>query len=96
MTFRGSGRGREGGREGVGKGSGVSNAATMAWYSLHKVSQLVIWCFEPSQPLGIISGLKETFIKRYVVERTNKAEIRPGEQGKKKGELLGEVMEKGP
>ena len=28
--------------------------------------------FEPSQPLGIISGLKKTFIKRYIVERTNK------------------------
>ena len=41
---------------------------------------LVNWCFEPSQPLGITPGLKETFIKRYVVERTNKAEIRPEEQ----------------
>ena len=28
---------------------------------------------------GIISGLKETFLKRYIVERTNKAEIRPEE-----------------
>ena len=28
----------------------------------------------------VISGLRETFIKRYVVERTNKAEIRPEEQ----------------
>ena len=26
------------------------------------------------------SGLKETFIKRYIVERTNKTEIRPEEQ----------------
>ena len=42
-----------------------------------KVSELVNWCFEPSQPLGIISGLKETFIKRHKVERTNKAEMRP-------------------
>ena len=33
------------------------------------------WCFEPSQPPRIISGLKETFIKRYIVERTNEAEI---------------------
>ena len=49
----------------------------------HLVSLLVIWCFEPSQPLGIISGLKETFIKRYIVERTNKAEIRPEEQSEK-------------
>ena len=28
----------------------------------------------------IMSGPKETFLKRYVVERTNKAEIRPEEQ----------------
>ena len=40
-------------------------------------------CFEPSRPLGIISGLKETVIKRYIVERTNKAEIRPKEQSEK-------------
>ena len=37
-------------------------------------SSLVSWCFEPSQPQRIISSLRETFIKRYVVERTNKAE----------------------
>ena len=36
-------------------------------------------CFEPSQPLGIISGLKETFTERYIVERSNKAEIRQEE-----------------
>ena len=28
--------------------------------------KLVSWYFEPSQPLGIISGLKETFMKRYI------------------------------
>ena len=44
---------------------------------------LVNWCFEPSQLLGIISGLKETFIKRHIVEKTNKVEIRPEEQSKK-------------
>ena len=54
--------------------------------------QLVNWCFEPSQPLGIISGLKETFIKRYKVERTNKAEIRPEEQSEKTRESSGEFM----
>ena len=37
---------------------------------------LVSWRFEPSQPLGIISGLNETFIKRYIVEMTSKVEIR--------------------
>ena len=44
---------------------------------------LVNWCFEPSQPLGIISGLKETFIERYRVERTNKTKIRPEELSEK-------------
>ena len=44
---------------------------------------LVNRCFEPSQPLWIISRLKETFIKRYMVERTNKSEIRPEEQSEK-------------
>ena len=45
---------------------------------------IVDWCFEPSQPLGIISGPKKTFRKRYIVERTNKAEIRPEEQSEKR------------
>ena len=44
---------------------------------------LVNWYSEPSQPLGITSGLKETLIKRYIVERTNKSEVRPGEQNQK-------------
>ena len=30
-----------------------------------------------------ISGLRETFTKRYIVERTNKAVIRPREQSEK-------------
>ena len=58
------------------------------------------WCFEPSQPLGIISGLKETFIKRYKVERTNKAEISPEEQSEKMQScwenLWNEIQLKGP
>ena len=54
---------------------------------------LVNWCFELCQPPGIISGLRETFIKRHVVERTNKAEIRLEEQSEKNGELSGEFME---
>ena len=44
---------------------------------------MVIWRFEPSQPLGITSGLKETFIERHIVERTNKADIRPEEENEK-------------
>ena len=47
------------------------------------VSYLVSWCFKLSQPQRIISGLRETFIKRYIVERTSKAETRPGEQSEK-------------
>ena len=38
---------------------------------------------KPSPPQRIISGLRETFIKRYVVERTNKADIRPEEHSEK-------------
>ena len=57
-------------------------------------------CFEPSQPLGIISGLKETFIKTYIVERTNKAEMRPEEQSEKaescRENLWNEIQLKGP
>ena len=30
------------------------------------------WCSKPSEPQRIISGLRETFTKRYIVERTNK------------------------
>ena len=48
---------------------------------------IVNWCLEPSQPPGIISGLKETFIKREreieIAERTNKAEMRPEDQSEK-------------
>ena len=29
---------------------------------------IVSWCFKPSQPQRILSGLRETFIKRYIVE----------------------------
>ena len=44
---------------------------------------LLSWFFEASQPQRIISGLRETVIKRRVVERTSKAEIRPEEQSEK-------------
>ena len=39
-----------------------------------------------------MSGVRETFIKRYIVERTKKAEIRLEEQSEK-AELSGELME---
>ena len=44
---------------------------------------LVSWCFKPSQQKMIISGLKETFVKSNIVERTNKVEIRHEEQSEK-------------
>ena len=47
-----------------------------------------------------ISGLKETFMKRYRFERSTKAEIRPEEQNEKAescGEnLWNEIRSKGP
>ena len=43
------------------------------------------------QPQRITSGPKETFIKRYVVERTSKAELRPEEQ-REKGEICRENL----
>ena len=48
----------------------------------------------------IISGLRETFIKRYIVETTNKAEIRPEAQSEKTGTCRensrNEIKLKGP
>ena len=46
-------------------------------------TRLVSWCFKPSQPKRIIPGLEETFMKRHILERTNKAEIRLKEQSEK-------------
>ena len=39
-----------------------------------KLVSLVSWCVRPSEPQRIISGLRETFIKRYIAQRTSKAE----------------------
>ena len=36
-----------------------------------KESQLVSWCFKPSQPQGIISGLKTTQVYLLVIHETN-------------------------
>ena len=48
----------------------------------------------------IISGLRNTVIKRYTVERTNKAELRPEEQSEKaescRENLWNEIQLKGP
>ena len=44
--------------------------------------------------------LREKFIKRYIVERTNKAEAKPGEQSEKaqncRENLWNEIQLKGP
>ena len=44
---------------------------------------LVSCCFKPSKPQRGISGLRELFKKRFIVERTGWAEIRPEEQSEK-------------
>ena len=63
-------------------------------YFISHWAWLVNWCFE------ITSGLKETFIKRYIVERANKAELRPHEQREKtdcrRENLWNEIQLKGP
>ena len=43
----------------------------------------MVGALSPVNHKGFFSGLRETFIKRYVVERTKKAEIRPEEQTEK-------------
>ena len=62
--------------------------------------RLVSWCFKPSQPQRIISGLWETVIKSYIVERTSMAEIRPEELSEKaescRETLWNEIKLKGP
>ena len=57
------------------------------------ISKLVCWCFKPSQAQRITPGLKETFIKRNVAERTSRAEIRQEETERESGELSGEFKE---
>ena len=63
-------------------------------------SWFVSRCFKPSQPQIIISRLRETFITRFIVERINKAKIRPKEQGGKTGSsrenLWNGIQLKGP
>ena len=58
------------------EGKRTANAKTTHIQVKNDKIILVTGCFEPSQPLGIISRLKETFIKRKIVERTSKANIR--------------------
>ena len=64
------------------------------------ITWLVSRCFKPSQPQRIITGLKETFIKKYTAEMTNKAEIRPEEESEKaescREDLWNEIQLKWP
>ena len=66
----------------------------------HGILTLVCWCFKHNQPQRIISGLKETFTKRYIAEMTNKAEMRPVEPNEKaescRDNSWNEIQLKGP
>ena len=79
--------------------NGLFFPASSAYLS-GEVSQLVRWYSEPSQPQRIISGLKHTFVKRYIVKRTNKTEIRLEKQSEKaescREGLWNEIQLKGP
>ena len=55
---------------------------TFVFDSRHRLTYLLNWCFKPSQP-QILYQCRETFIKRYAVDRTNTAEIRREEQSEK-------------
>ena len=72
----------------------------VGWLVGWLVSWLVSKSFKPSQPQRIISGLRETFVKRHIAERTNKAEIRPAEQSEKaescRENLWNKIQLKGP
>ena len=68
-------------------------------------TKVISWCFEPSQPLRlvsslvgalslvnqreplrIISGLKETFIKRHIVEKDQEGRNKTGKKQSEKAE----------
>ena len=66
----------------------INTRAVHAHYkhaSLHSVlgHGNLVGALSPVGHKGLESGLRETVIKRYVVERTNNAEIRPEEQSEK-------------
>ena len=78
-----------------------SKQAIKLWNSKLAINLwLVSWSFKPSQPQRIISGLKETFVKRPKAERTNKAEIGLEEQSEKvespRENVWNEIQLKGP
>ena len=56
--------------------------------------------FKAQSTTKMITGLRETFMKRYIVERANQAEIKPEEQSEKaessRENLWNEIQFKGP
>ena len=84
----------------IGKNSLNEPGRQSSWQWTVKVSQLPSWCFMPSQPQRIKSGLMDTFLERYIAERTSRAEIRPDEQSEKaessRENLWNEIQLKGP
>ena len=64
-----------------------------------KVEWLLVGALSPVNDKDCIRA-QETFIERYVVERTNEAQIRPKEQSKKaercRENLWNEIQLKGP
>ena len=59
---------------------------------MREVEELVSWCFKPSQLQRIVSGLRETFTKRYIVKRTNKAEKKAGRTEQEGGESSSRLL----
>ena len=61
---------------------------------------LIVDALSPVNHTGLLSGLRETFLKSYIVEWTNKAEIRPEEESEKAEScwenLWNEIQLKGP
>ena len=71
LDFRNVQPEREGGGEREKEGERLITFSFLSLSPSHWSRELVRWCFKRSQPQRIISGLKDTFIKRYTFERTN-------------------------
>ena len=80
--------------------SALATASGRLFHSGMVRGNLGSWFLKPSQPQRIISGLRETFIQRYIVERTSKAgKDRKDRVRKRKScweNLLNEIQLKGP
>ena len=67
--------------------------------ALRKCSQLT-GALSPVNHKGFYTGLRETFVKIYIVQRTSKAELSPEEQSEKAEScwenLWNEIQLKGP